>query len=259
MEASEQSRDEPRTRDNIARAWRNIEVVRPADALRRDPRDLVVPEETELVLSPEDPDLTRHFARVVPESFADLQTLGLVPRAAAEERVRAAIASDDEATRVRTLTEPVSGCGGSCGCAAGAGTSAQSTRNAVRGAYTQLRSFHNPALAAVLSEHHMTQLAWDDAIVAVAHKWVTRVGRESYLQRPLLVSIFEDITVKQGATLVLEKNLTSLFAHEVWIHRRGRVVQQGSYTKIWAGSVMSFRGMDQIVNSPARPAWLLGL
>jgi hypothetical protein len=246
------------TRESRARSWSRIEICSPADALRRDTVDIRVPEDEELVLSPDDDDLSRCFARVTLESFADLKVLGLVPRAASEDRIRAAMAADDDATYQRVGDSSAGAAPDDCGCSGSASeTGSLSVRGASRRRYEQVRTFHNPALARELSEHYQTTLAWDDPVVAVVHKWVTKTGREAYVNRPYLIGLFEDITVEKGATLSLEKGLTALYAHDVWIHRRGRIVQRGSYMKLWAATVSSFRDLPDIVKLESPAPWRL--
>jgi hypothetical protein len=230
---------------NQRNKWDSVEVCSAAQALHRKTSSVVVDEGTEVVLSPDNERFSRCFARVQLESFADLQTLGLVPRKVPEETYRGAIRADDAAT-YKLCTES-SGVhrDRECGCSDSADTPYRRTSLVASAAdlrrrYTQIRAFNHPALARVLSDHYRAEVSWDDPLVAIAHKWMMKFDSKAYVTKPLLIAVLEDITIHRGATLTLEKDLTSLYASDIWIHRRARLVQRGGYVKIWASSVRSF-------------------
>lgn len=224
--------------------WDSVEVCSAREALRRKPTSIVVEEGRDFHLSPDNERLFHCFARVPLRSFADLQTLGLLPRKIAEEAVRKAIGADDAAT-YKLATEagssaPDTGCGCHDAEIPNRRVTSVGVAGSVRRRYSQLRGFNNPALARVLADHYRAEVAWDDPLAALAHKWVQKFDSKVHLDRPLLIAALEDITVHAGATLTLQKKLTSLYANNVRIHRRARVVPGGNYVKIWASSVVSF-------------------
>ena len=261
------------SRQELERRWEVVDLLPAAELLRRDRFTLDVAEDEEVTLTPDDDRFVRGLARVRVESFDDLSILGLVPRGIGEERIREAIAADDMATHELAASRPDPGgsAGYGCGCCgetalgedpASALTRADSSlgvRDVGDRLYRRLRTFHHPALAQVLSERYHTEIQRNDPLASVVHKWVTKFDTDRLRITPLFASIWQDITVRRGGRLTLDKGLSLMYARHLRIHRQGRLIQQGNYTKIWAASVESYFFDDQIANLAivAEP-WLTG-
>ena len=222
------------------------------EVLGLEPRPLVVPEDQEMVLSPDNPNFARSFARVQLKSYADLQLLGLVPRHLSEDKVRKAISADDAevyqmATRALSLSTP-------CDCS---GHAALTKRPLGRTRYARLTTVaqaHHPALAAVLADHYGTHVAWDEPVSSIVRNWTFALRVGSLVH----IALLGDITINKNATLTVASPAKSLLAWNIWIERTGRLLQQGSYLKIWANSMNRFRHFDlEAVNAAARiaPVW----
>jgi hypothetical protein len=214
---------------------------------------LVVPDDQEIVLSPDNPQFARSFARVQLKAYADLQLLGLVPRYLSEEKVRKAISADDAevyqmAARTLSLATP-------CDCSGHAASDAAAARaNPLRSAYNRLRKHHHPALAAVLAYHYGTHVAWDEPVSSIVRNWTSALRVGSLVH----VALIGDITINKNATLTVAAPAKSLLAWNIWIERTGRLVQQGSYLKVWANSINRFRHLDiNLVAAAAKvaPLW----
>lgn len=207
------------------------------EALRLEPRPIVVPEGAEVLLSPSNAEYASGFARISLGSYDDLRLLGLVPRRLAEEKVRQAIEADDSeayalaGTMLGRAPQP-------CSCHGRDPDPAAARGNPMRSTYNAIRRRHNPALARVLSDHYGTRMAWDGPVPSIVRKWAVAVARKP----DVLVSLYENITIHQNATLSVVPAAKSLMAWNVWIHVTGRLVSQGSYLKLWANSVTRFSG-----------------
>jgi hypothetical protein len=239
--------------DEEARA--DAPVMSAREVLGLEPRPLVVPDDQEMVLSPDNPQFARSFARVHLKTYADLQLLGLVPRHLSEDKVRKAISADDAevyqmATRALSLATP-------CDCSGHAASDQAAARsNPLRSAYNRLRKHHHPALAAVMADHYGTHVAWDEPVSSIVRNWTSALRVGSLVH----VALLGDITINKNATLTVASPAKSLLAWNIWIERTGRLVQQGSYLKIWANSMNRFRHFDlEAATAAAKisPVWQL--
>lgn len=225
--------------------WDSVSVCSAEEALRRKGTSIVVEEDREISLTPDDERFARSFARVPLQSFADLQTLGFIPRNIPEESFRIALRSDDalayELATKSSQPLPTGAC--DCGGATSSpslSTPSHAVAGALRHRYNQIRMFNHPALARVLSDHYRAEVTWDDPITATAHKWIRKFDSKVHRDIPILTALVEDITIHRGGTLALESDMRSLYANNIRIHRAGRLAQRGNYVKIWASSVTSF-------------------
>jgi hypothetical protein len=232
-----------------------IALVTSREALRREFMRIEVPEDSELSLSPTNREYARCFARVHLQSYEDLQTLGFVPRRLPEERVREAIATDDEEAFKLASTmmhQPVR----DCGCESQGAYQERASRSTLRTAYNSVRKSHNRALAGLLSDHYGTHIAWDSPLAGIVRKWDSYLG----LNAEIVIALLEDIIINRNATLAVAANAKSLLAHNIWVHDTGRLVLQGSYTKVWANSVNRFSILRPEVLETLReqePPWSL--
>lgn len=212
-----------------------VRVLAAKDALRLELRPIEVPENAELLLSPAHPEYAPSFARIRLRSYEDLQTLGLVPRRLAEEKVRQAIAADDAEVYElsgKMLQQSVR----DCSCSSGGAHAPMSRGNPIRATYNNIRKRHNPALARLLSDHYGTQVSWDTPLPAILRKWVISLT----LYPEIILACFGDVTVHKNATLAVAASTKSLMAWNIWIHKTGRLVAHGSYLKVWANSINRF-------------------
>lgn len=239
--------------DNVCAA---IKLCTAKDALRREVKQIVVPENTELPLSPSHPELANCFVRVPLESYEDLQLLGYVPRKLHEEKVRQAITADNEevyrlASSMASQLPPHD-----CECGDQSAPTYESFTGGLRAIYNRTRKTHNPALGRLLSDHFSADVPWDDPIATITLNSVSRLDQRVFLDKPVLVALTDDITINRNASLIVDASLESLLANNIQIHRRGRLVLQGSYIKIWASSVGSF---DLNLATPvSTPPWVGG-
>ncbi len=230
---------------------REVKMLTAKEVLQRDTRSIDVPEGSQFMLSPSDPDQASWFSRVQLRSYEDLQTLGFVPRRLAEDKVRQAIAADDAEVHglaSKLLAQPA----GVCGCPkSGACTSASRPRP-LRTVYNSVRKRHNPSLAKLLGEHYGASMAWDDPGAAIMRKWLDAAR----WHREIIVAVLRDITIQRNATFTVAPSAKSLMARNIWIHPTGRLVGQGSYLRIWANSISRFlhAGAIEAVREHA-PVW----
>jgi hypothetical protein len=247
--------------DEITRQGRDdvcAEVTRctAKEAVTREARRIDVPENTELLISPSDPEFADSFARVQINSYSDLQLLGFVPRKLAEDKVRQALASDDaEVYKLASSMPHLST--RDCDCECHDKNGSKSRGSSLRPIYNSIRKSHNPALAGLLSDHFGTSISWDSPLAGIVRKWSLYVR----LKPEVLALRLEDITINRNATLTVAASSKSLMAHNIWIHRTGRLVQSGSYLKIWANSINYFREFPQLALVEAArklaPPWLV--
>lgn len=234
----------------------DVRLLAAKDALRSELRPIDVPENTEFLLSPSDPEYASSFARVRVRSYEDLQTLGFVPRRLAEEKVRQAIAADDREVYELASRMPRQS-SGDCGCSESPTYASTSRGSPIRTAYNSIRKRHNPTLSRVLADHYGSQITWDAAVTAIARKWTVAVK----LNPEIILVLLGDITINKNATLAVAPNSKSLLAWNIWIHTTGRLVGQGSYLKIWANSVNRFPNFLNIAAVEAArkiaPVWSL--
>jgi len=223
-------------RNSREEACPEIRLLNAKDALRLELRPIEVPENAELLLSPGNPEYANSFIRVRLKSYEDLQTLGFVPRKLAEDKVRQAMAADDaEMYDLAGKMFRQSPC--ECGCSKRTMDVSQSRGSPIRMIYNRMRKRHNPALSRVLSDHYGTKISWDTPVPAIVRKWV-----EFLLLRPeeIIIALLGDITIHRNATLAVAASSKSLLARNIWIHKTGRLVGQGSYLKVWANSINRF-------------------
>jgi hypothetical protein len=228
------------------------EVLPAAELLRREGRRIEVPENAEVLLSPSNPEFAPFFYQVPLRSYDDLQLLGFVPRRLSEERVRRAIAEDDDEAYRLAISAPLEAAA-DCECSGGAN---MSRAGRFRGAYNALRARHNPALARLLSEHYGARVEWDSPVAGIVRRWADAL-RPEYIA---IIALLEDITINRNATLFVAPSAKSLLAHNIWIHRTGTLRQQGSYLRVWANSINHFSNVlvqfEVEALRRARPVWL---
>jgi len=237
-------------------AYTGMKSIPAREALTRNPRNIEVAENSELSLSPAHPELAECFAKVRLRNYEDLQLLGFVPRKLAEDRIRGALkADDDEVYRIASASTSAPS---HCDCN-GEATGTRSFASGLRASYNAVRKKHNPTLARVLSDHYGASIAWDDPIAGAARNWVSKLDSKAAV---VIVALFQDIKIHRNATLSVDAGTDSLLAHDIMIHRSGRLVQRGSYMKIWANSVTTFLDLasqlDTKVTSVQSP-WLAGV
>jgi hypothetical protein len=209
-------------------------VISPREALARELKPLAVAAGADVVFSPYEREYEDYFARVSVSTFDDLKTLGFVPSGIAEEKVRRAIATDDEETyklaHTRVANAPAQSHECECQTAARNGSGSP-----LRQQYEGLRKAHNPALARVLSDHLQTKVDWDSPIASIVRGWVryTEVAKASVIG----IAIVNDITIDRGAILRVDQSSKALYAGTIWIHATGRLVYDGGYLKIWARAI----------------------
>lgn len=239
--------------------WDSVRVCSAEETLRRKGTSIKVEEDQLVTLTPNDERFTRAFTQVPLKSFADMQTLGFIPRKIAEDSLRSALRSDDAIAYELATKADHAALTSECGCS-GSSNSRQGrprSRGAaidLRAAYNQIRMFNHPSLARVLADHYQAEISWDDPIAASVHKWIQKFDSEVYRDRPILTALVEDVTIHRGGTLALESDMRSLYANNIRIHRAGRMIQRGNYVKIWASSVTSFLlELSTVVNAKAAP------
>ncbi|PEA03841.1 hypothetical protein [Bacillus cereus] len=238
-----------------ALAIEEIKLYSAVEALEREARRIEVPENTELLLTPTDRELSSFFSRVQIKSYTDMQILGLIPQGLAEEKVRHAIITDDqEAYKIATTTMPY-WTTRNCECEGGGTDSTRSFGKNIRLTYNDIRKDHNLALANLLSDHYGTHVAWDSSIVSMISRWQKFIGWE------ILVLLAEDIIINANATLKVDsrnRNMV-LLAHDIWFHETSQLVQQCRYLKIWANSINSFYNIIPVgrIERKITPPWLM--
>lgn len=232
----------------------DVKLYSAREFLSQEGRTIEVAENSELVLSPSNPEYARHFARVSLKSFEDLQLLGFIPRRLSIEKVRTAIAADDaEVFRLATTMPSQPRC--DCHPSDLYLKPVSLGRGGFRPAYQAIRNRHNPALARVLSEHLGTTVAWDHSLVGIVRKWDRFVA----LNPEIFALLLDDIVINRNATLSVAAASRSLLARNIWIHRTGKLTHSGSYLKIWADSIESFVGIRIKITDTVRnlPPWSL--
>ena len=234
----------------------DIRTLKAKEVLKLELRPIEVPEGAEVVLSPADPEYASCFARVRIQSYDDLQTLGLVPRRLAEDKVRQALAADDGEVydlAGKLLKHPADG----CGCSDAATQGPMLRTSPVRGTYNAIRKRHNPALARVVADHYGTQMTWDASVPAILRKWMVAISAKPNI----VVVVIGNITIHKNATLAVAPSSKSLLAWNIWIHSTGRLIAQGSYLKVWANSVSRFSNFlsaaDVDLATKVAPIWSL--
>jgi hypothetical protein len=220
----------------------DIRAMSAAELIRQDPRDLDVPENTELLLSPDDPHLVHHFARVDIRSYEDLQLLGFVPRGLNLEALHRALGEDDEASQQVAQTQLNRGepCDD-------ADDQESSYGSSMRELTARIRRDYHPSLSRVLSEHYRTEIALDSLRAQIVWKWASSIER--WNERSVVATLFQDITVNKNATLHIDKSNRLLMAGDIRIHKTGKIVRSGGYLKIWAHSVSAFTDFSEVITA----------
>jgi hypothetical protein len=237
-----------------------VKVLTAKEALRQDLRDLEVPAGATVMLSPYEREFADYFVRVPVKSFDDLQTIGLVPRGLAEDKVRRAIAADDEEAYkiAQTILANYSARGG---CECGEKTAARAPLNNLRQHYASTRKSFNPALARVVSEHLQTRVTWDSTVAGIVRNWTAFADRgfsaATTLNPSVLLAVSRDIIINRGATLQVEASTHSLLAGTIWIHQTGKLVHGGGYLKIWAAAISRYTNLITSVTAIEKIPWKL--
>lgn len=234
-----------------------VKLCTAKEALRHEVRQLVVLENAELRFSPSHPELADYFVRVHLKAYDDLQLLGYVPRKLSEEKVRQAITADNDEAYKLASSMAAQLSPHDCDCQNQSAHSSKSFTGTLRATYNRNRNTHNPALGRLLSDHLGAHIPWDDPVASITRKWVVRLDDRSFLEKPILVALTEDIKINRNASLLVDPGLHSLLAHDIQIHRRGRLVLQGSYIKIWASSISSFLDLNLGTAIKVTPPWAI--
>lgn len=233
-----------------------VRIFTAKEAVMRERIDIEVPENSEIVLSPSNPEFKPHFARVVLRTYDDLRILGFIPRGLADDKVRQAIAEDD-AEVYDLACKMIRHSPNTCSCSGETIHAPASHGNPIRGIYNGFRKRHNPSLARLLSDHYGSPIAWDGTIPVTVRKWATSI----YLKPEILLILSGDIKINKNSTLSLSSNSKLLLAWNIWIHSTGKLISNGSYIKIWANSINHFNYVVdvQALNSARNitPVWSL--
>ena len=179
------------------------------EVLGLEPRPLVVPEDQEMVLSPDNPNFARSFARVRLKRLCGPSVAGFRAAPSVGGQSAEGISADDAevyqmATRALSLATP-------CDCSGHAASDQAAARaNPLRSAYNRLRKRHHPALAAVLADHYGTHVAWDEPASSIVRNWTSALRVGSLVH----IALLGDITINKNATLTVASPAKSLLALE---------------------------------------------
>lgn len=211
------------------------------EVLDRQTEDLVVPDGQTVEFTPHNREFAHCFARVRLSAFEDLQLLGLVPRGLPEQALRQAIASDEEqAYRMAAASARPSRHG--CGCA----PSHDGGSGHLADTYREIHRSNNPALARLLSDHYESRIAFHDALPVLIRNWVRYFDTKRHFDAGIVTSVLSDVTIHRNGVLATDRTLKTLLARNIWIHRSGQLMQQGSYLRIWAHTVSRFLDIRDI-------------
>ncbi len=225
---------DPQDDELVVDPYAHLPVQTPHEVLRREAHRLEVPEGTEQLLCPRNREQASRFFRTQIQGYADLQALGFVPRRLAEDKVRQAVADDDRAVfdRVSSCAPPPA----PCGCEGGGHAVALGRSTTLRQAYNAARKSHHPALSRLLSDHLGTAVEWDAPLATTTRRWLVA----SKARTVIIGVLLQDIVIHRNAQLSVAATAKSLMAHDIFIHRTGRLVQQGGYLRVWANSIRRF-------------------
>ncbi len=231
--------------------------------VQQEPLSLVVAKGETVTLSPTNPELAHHFARVPMRTVEDLQVMGFLPRGLDIESLRTAVRDDDDFTRrdmeawlernpkaAKTVDEP-------CDC--GASKARERTPQATMAQLFRLeRKRVHPALSALLSEHYNNAIAPDDVVSRTTWRWVKYVERRLIPIYVLFPVLFQDITISADATLVAEHGTSSMLARDIYIHQTGTLRSLSSHLRIWASSIQTFDGPSLSISVLLKaPPWVV--
>lgn len=210
----------------------------PVDEIFAQPRESISlrPDET-LDLDPSNERVRGFYHEAEIRSFADLQTLDLIPRRLDENRVREAINADDDEVLAAAMRRAGNG-DRDCGCSSEDGGTTRSSKLAysddLRSMYSAMRRRYNPRLARILTENTGVFHNYDDIAPAVVTHW-----SKNWWSTPAMLLqlwLFMDVEVGANSTLVLGKSAKGLYCGDLRIHVGGRLVVKGSAVKIRCAS-----------------------
>lgn len=230
-----------------------LKVVSAKEALRRDLKSLQVPASTDVMFSPYDSEFAPYFARVEVKDFDDLKVLGFVPRGLAEEKVRSAIAADENEAYKVAHTMLANSPAPNCTCQHPQTTVVSGSN--LRQHYASARKSFNPALARVLTEHLQTRVEWDSPIASIVRNWMRFI--EISQRSAISIALLNDITIDRGAVLRLDKSTKALFAGTIYIHRTGQLIYDGGYLKIWAHAISNLLTFATSATNLSNIPWLI--
>jgi hypothetical protein len=196
--------------------------------------DLVVDDQTEVVLEGED-ELAARARRIVEiEALEDMQALRLVPEWLSERELQEAIVLDDEEARSLARGQ-MSAQPAPCGCdeevAADMRPAKLTHRSEFQRAYVGIRKAYNPNLAKLMTEAGRSTYDPSDIQVAMVRGWYSRVQDIGIVMFPIW--LFEDVVIGVGATLTLGPKEKGLHCGDLRIHVGGKLLIQGSGAKIY--------------------------
>ncbi|MCR6850374.1 hypothetical protein [Bacillus sp. IBL03825] len=236
-----------------------IKLCSAYEALRRETRDIEVPENKTLILSPANREFASAFSRVSLESFRDLQLLGFIPHKLEEERIRNAIAKDDDEIYRIAITTPNWNTR-KCSCVGHVTENPKSVEQDFHSTYNNIRERYHPTLANLLSEFYRIRISADSPLASNIKKVITKWDRLRSENNIAISTIFKDIVINRGGTLIIPPINTSLLAHNIWFHQTANMIHQGSYLKIWASAIHTFRNLsveDLEAWRREKPSWLI--
>jgi len=227
-----------------------IKRCTPKELIRHEPKDLEVPERTEVFLSPFEREFADHYFRVELKSHQDLRLLGLLPSGIPEDKLLQAMAADDEEARKLAHTKQTAQVDRACHCESNGGPMVRPYGVGLRRDYARIRKSYHPATAALLSDYYRTRVEWDSPLPGILRYWANRLALAGEIS--MYVPLFRDITINRGATLTVDPSDKLLLAGSIWIHRAGQLVHRGGYLKIWAKSILQFSDFNDIIRTEAR-------
>jgi hypothetical protein len=200
--------------------------------------DLLVEDQTEVVLEPENELVSRARHAVEVRAFEDLQALHLVPEWLSERTLQEAIARDDDEARSLArgyMTDRRT----PCDCDGGEVASdlrpfKLTYRSEYRRAYVGIRKAYHPNLAALMTDGGRGAYDASDIHVSMVHGWYSRFHDVGAIVTALW--FLADVEIGKGATLALGPAEKGLYCGDLRIHVGGKLLIKGSGAKIRCAS-----------------------
>lgn len=213
------------------------------DVLKQKPENIVIPASTEVRAEPDKKDFAHLFHHVECRSFKDFQTLGLIPAALEEKRVRKAL-SDDDDEALAVAHEHMRSHGSFASSvesnpvfkpSLATNYSAEYYRS-----YRTIRKTYNLNLSQLLVEAGLEPRSNNNGLRSMFLRTWMEYLQQAEVQNqgiPFTVCHLGDLTIQRDATFRLSQITSTLLAKDIRIQVGGRLVAESSYIRIRCDSV----------------------
>jgi hypothetical protein len=185
-----------------------------------EPKDIIIPESSEILISPNSDkhESLYHFVSV--KSIDDLKDLSLIPFEINSDKLKQAIQSDDEEA-VKIAKSNFKYDLSECDCH-------DKKRNTLKSVFTGIRKQSHFELTNLLTNYYNQKMHWDSMEVKHTYKWISLVT-DSVRSHVLSVLLTNDVIINRNSTMIIDTGTDLIRGRDLKIYSGGKMKIKSSY------------------------------